>query len=519
MRLINHPVALTRTLALRLFYNLPRIPKALPLSTLPPIPLGQRWGRAPSAPLSLWPRVHYRYITYRDAPSDLRTVWEPSRFRWARPEDFPDGFESWRKANPVGIGPNWRSSLEVAVRAINWVFLLEGANKLLSPEAKRLALRWLVAHGRHLLANSEPHPLNHALGRALGLFVIGGYMRALPEAESWFRQGSREFSSLFPMAFLPDGSYAEAAPGYGAFALEMGLIYIALAREWGAKDELLNIAVQRGLSFMADLAWPDGSFPIIGDFDNGGVLRPPDTEYTAYLKELAEIAGLDFPEPGLNRHYPKGGFLFMRNQSVQLVARVGDDPDLPGGHTHSDIGSFALWMREPVVVDPGVYLYTGPGSLREELRSETAHNLVWLEGKPMHIRDPLRPFTLEGRKSPLFSGWEGESFVLRHDLFGPVAERRFSLSENGVAIEDSVSLPGPWRVGFTLCPDIVPEPSGRGFTLRGKAGVYSISLEKGSGTWSAERAVFCPRYGEKSETVRLVLRPEGMAWRVRFGLI
>gem|GEM_PF-2286159 len=516
MRLRNAPLALLRTLGLRLFHGLPRIPEGISPQGLPTLPIGDRQGLAPVAPVHLWPRVHYRYITYRNAPSDLRSVWEPSRFRWARPEDFPAAFESWTKANPVGLGPQWSSSLEVAVRAINWAFLLEGADELIAPEKKGHVIRWLVAHGRHLSANPEPHPINHALGRALGLFVLGGYIRGLPEAEVWFHAGRREFSSLFPHAFLPDGSYAEGAPGYAAFAVEMGLIYMALAREWGLENDGVEIAIQRGLVFLADLAWPDGSLPIIGDFDNGGVLRPSETEYIAYLRELAGFAGADFPEPGGTKHYPHGGFLVVRRNGLHLVARVGDDPGQPGGHRHSDMGSFVLWMREPIVVDPGVYLYTGPDSLREELRSETAHNLTWLEGKPMHIRDPRRPFTLEGRKKPLFSSWEGDSFVLRHDLFGPIAERRFVLLENGIAIKDSVSEPGPWRVGFTLCPDVIPEPDGQGFTLRGKKGVYSLMMEEGRGIWSTESAVFCPRYGERIMTTRLIFTPLSTAWRFGF---
>lgn len=508
-----------RTLCLRLFYRLPRLPYGFATSHFPELSLGERPGRAADAPLHLWPKVHHKYITYRNARSDLRTTWEPSRFSWVRPpEDFPDAFRAWTKANPVGLGPNWSSSLEVAVRAINWAFLLEEAGDLVCPETKREVLCWLVAHGRHLSANPEPHPPNHALGRTLGLFVLGGYLRGLPEANEWFRAGHDEFCAKFPEVFSPDGTYAEGAPGYGAFVLEMGLIYLALAREWGLDSVEVPSAIQRGLGFLFNLTWPDGSLPIIGDFDDGGVLRPRENNYPRFLFELAGSLGLEFSSLATTKHYPDGGFLIIRRESLHLAAKVDDDPGLAGGHRHSDIGSFALWLREPLVIDPGVYLYTGPSSLREELRSETAHNLCWLEGKPMHIRDPQKPFTLEGRKKALFSGWEGDNFVLRHDLFGPLLERRFTLLESGLAIEDSVSEPGPWRAGFTLAPNLIPELHGQDFAIRGKRGVYSLRMEEGRGTWSTESAVFCPRYGEKQETVRLVFRPETRRWRVGFAL-
>ncbi len=460
--------------------------------------------------------IHHKYIKYRKAPSDLRTIWEPSRFRWARPEDLAEGFASWMRANPVGLGPNWASSLEVSVRAINLGFLLEGARWSLGSKMRTELLRWLVAHGRHLLKNPEPDPTNHALGRALGLFLLGGYLRELDEAKRWFELGRKEFSARFPNAFLSDGTYEEVSPGYGAFVLEMGLIYLALAREWRVNCQKIPEVIQKALGFLADISHPDGSLPIFGDFDDGGVLRPRESDYLAYLSELASSLGIEVPEPRGTAHYQEGGFLVMREGLLHLVARVDDDPDRPGGHTHSDLGSFALWMREPLIVDPGVYLYTGPDSMREALRSETAHNLVWLEGRPMHIRDPQRPFTLEGRKRALFSGWESGAFVLRHDLFGPTVERRFVLTENGLILEDSVSEPGPWCAGFTLAPDVLPEQKDEGFTLRGKNGGYALMLEEGGGEWSVLDAFYCPRYGEKTATKRLIFRPRTMGWRIAF---
>ncbi len=507
--------AIIRTIAVR-FLWLPRLPSGLTISRLPPLPLGERPGCPPYAPVHLWPKIHHKYISYRDARSDLRTLWEPSRFRWARPEDFPDAFLSWAKSNPVDLGPNWASSLETAIRAINCAFLLEMAGESVRPETRENLIRWLFAHGRHLFANPEPHPPNHALGRALGLFFLGNYIKGLPETDEWARLGSADFLERFPKAFLSDGAYAEGAPGYAAFAIEMGLIYLALARRWGSDHGDVPDAIQKGLGFLVNIAWPDASLPVFGDFDDAGVIRPRESNYLSFLFELAENAGVSVPDASGTKHYAEGGFLVIRQEGLHLCARVNDDPSQPGGHRHSDIGSFALWMGEPLVVDPGVYLYTGPGSLREELRSETAHNLVWFEGRPMHARDPQRPFTLEGRKRALFSGWEGDSFVLRHDLFGPVVERRFIPTERGVAIEDSVSEPGPWRVGFTLAPGVVPEPNGHGFVLIGKRDVYALRLEEGKGTWSTEEAVFCPRYGEKIKTRRLVFRPETRSWRAGF---
>ncbi|MGB9590436.1 MAG: heparinase II/III domain-containing protein, partial [Candidatus Hydrothermia bacterium] len=368
--------------------------------------MGSRTGSAPDAPLHLWPKVHYKYISYRNAPSDLRTVWEPSRFRWARPEDFHEAFESWTGANPVSIGPNWASSLEVAVRAVNWVFLLEAAGSSFPRGMRSNAIRWLAAHANHLLRNPEPHPPNHALGRALGLFVLGGYLDGFPGAGEWFRVGQREFSALFSSVFLPDGTFAEGAPGYAAFAIEMGLIYLALASEWAIDPGGISHIIQKALGFLTNLAWPDGSLPVFGDFDDGGVLRPRGTCYMAHLAQFCQFLGLGLPEPEGTRHYSDGGFLIIRRDGLCFASRVDDDPSLPGGHMHSDLGSFVLWMGEPLIVDPGVYLYTGPSSMREELRSETAHNLCWLEGKPMHLRDPRKPFTLEGRTKALFSGWE-----------------------------------------------------------------------------------------------------------------
>jgi len=489
----------------------------------PPVPgldLGQRHGEIPESWLRVpgtdcgWPLVHHAYISYRDACGDLRSAWEASRFRWVKPSEFPGVFEDWARANPVGLGPNWASGLEVAVRAINWVFLHDAIRKELDPSTNRRILAWLAAHGRHLAANPEQSPPNHGLGWALGLFTVGGYLRGLPGTSSWLASGQEAFVSRLWAQFLPDGTHSEGAPGYGAFALEMGLCFLALCRSWGIESGQVAAILENGLGFLANIARPDGSFPVIGDFDDGGVLRPVGTPYADFILGLAGDLGLAVSGPRGTQCYPHGGFLIMREGPCHLVARTDDDPSLPGGHRHSDLFSFELWMDGPVVVDPGVFLYTGPCSRREDLRAEDAHNLAWRQGARMHARDPKRPFTLEGRRKALRSGWEAQEFVASHDLFGQVVERRFRLRHDGVEVADTVGEEGDWRMGLTLAPGPAPEitPDGITFARNGKS--YLVKLLEGNGKLGIANAIFCPAYGRKIETHRLVFTPESRSWRI-----
>lgn len=155
-----------------------------------------RWNRDPKTG-TLAPLIRSTQIDYRDETlvGDIKYLWEPSRHAalvtlaqaWHLTADtrFVSGcqrlLDSWFEQCPYGVGPHWTSSLELALRLVNWSFawhLLGGAESAVFHGAagEAFRVRWLNSihqhcHfiSRHLSRHSSAN--NHLLGELTGLFV------------------------------------------------------------------------------------------------------------------------------------------------------------------------------------------------------------------------------------------------------------------------------------------------------------------------------------------------------------
>ncbi len=452
-------------------------PVELPTRPLPDLPLGRRGGEPPECwqadPRSgyRWPRVHGKFVEYRGARGDLRSAWEAHRFRWVEPKDFWRVFTDWASKNHPPLGIAWSSGLEVAARAINIAFLAERAG--LNRAQKGFVDGWLLAHLRFLEGEPDRGVPNHELGWALGVFALRGYL-GLEAREAW-----ENFLKVAESQFLPDGFQVERATGYHLFATEALLLGLALARAWGFEHGRLAELAERALEAAAYLERPDGSFPVIGDFDDGGFLRPRAEPYLAFLRDLADAAGLGFPKfKEKVKFFENSGYLTMRGDRWHLAARLRDNPSLPGSHLHEDLGCFDFWPSSP---DPGVYRYSGEGSLRNELRRAAAHNGFW-RGEAYGFPSP---FTVSGRRDAAAWSREGPGFFAEHELFGARLRVLLKPEEGGVRITYSLEGEG-WEGGLNL--------------LRGQVSIDGADAQEGEG-------VYCPRYGELRRVRRLLIKP------------
>src|SRR5712691_1117722 len=114
------------------------------------------------------PHVHWSRLDPLDSElvGDSKVVWELNRHQWllhlgqayqfTGDERYAAAFaryvRQWMGANPAGIGINWVSSLEVALRLISWCWglvLFEGS-KALSDELHTMIVGGIASHARHV---------------------------------------------------------------------------------------------------------------------------------------------------------------------------------------------------------------------------------------------------------------------------------------------------------------------------------------------------------------------------------
>lgn len=450
-----------------------------------------------------WPADFYldvAVVRLGDA-SDPKVPWELSRghhllalgraARLFRDERYAEALErdlaAWLDANPPGTGLNWTCSMEVALRAVNWVFALAALEPVCpvgGPLRDRVT-RALQVHGRHVAANLEGTPFlrgNHYLADVAGLFVLGCVLEGDAEAARWRSAGLRSLEREARSQVLPDGLGFEASLPYHGLALELLLVARAVAAWAGADvsagfDERLRAM----LAASAALRHPDGRIPQTGDCDSGRVLpagsdRPPTHDHLLWLgaailgqrhldgdpdAEVAWTLGLEAwrraaaapAAPAPPAVFPAGGLYVLAGGGTHCAVRCGGvGQNGRGGHAHNDLLSFELSVGGRLLVaDPGTYAYTSDPLARDLFRSTELHSTVRLDGQEQRPIPPGEVFRLPEAARPRAELVELDGPVARlvcsHDGYrrlrpAVVHRRAFTLGRATGALEVEDELSG-----------------------------------------------------------------------------
>lgn len=456
-----------------------------------------------------WPRDFYQDVvpTRLDDSSDAKVPWELSRShhlltlaRAARlfeddryATELERQLRSWLDENPPGYGINWTNPMEVALRAVNWIWAvrtLEAFRPLAADLRSRLAGA-LQVHARHIAANLEGTPYlrsNHYLSDILGLLAVGATLDDDPTSERLFVKAHKAFEREIQSQVHEDGIGFEASLPYHGLALEIFLLARVIST-WNGRP--LSAAYDRRLAAMLaasqSLRHPDGRVPQIGDGDSGRVLpagfeREPTFDHLLWLgaatldgrrpddgwphEEVAWTLGLEawnqvqlqpFALDEKSQAFPLGGFFVMRSGSTHVVVRCGDvGQNGNGGHSHNDVLSFELWHGVPVVVDSGTYVYASDPAARNTFRSTASHNTVSVdraEINPIVERDLFKLDQFARPRVELFEdGSDRIRLVASHDGFRrlepPVVHRRelsLDRADGGFEILDELLGQGEQR--------------------------------------------------------------------------
>jgi Heparinase II/III-like protein/Heparinase II/III N-terminus len=386
-------------------------------------------------------RTYYKDIKYGHVRGlDVKVPWELSRFHHlivigqayhlTSREDYAVEFRrqlnDWIVTNPCRFGVNWSCTMEVGIRAVNWIWAFHFF--LQSPQVDgAFLLKFLTAlhnHATFIFHNLEFREAwvkgtrrrlnsNHYLGDLIGLLYISLLFPEL-KLTGYDKFAVRELETELLLETAEDGADYEHSTHYHQLVLEIFLSGFHLLRLNGylpkppIEERLIKMA-----QFVADYSRPDGSSPQIGDSDSGR-LHPLSTRRADNHTFLPLIAAEVFSRPDLqcgpqdpevwwwlgtskettvlsrsSASYPDSGFYVLRSNEVHVfvsAARVGMCG--LGSHSHNDLLSFEYWSRGRAwIVDPGTYLYTPDPQARNLFRSTEYHNGVQIDREEIN---PLR---------------------------------------------------------------------------------------------------------------------------------
>lgn len=366
----------------------------------------------------MWPdaRTYAFDIDFRHdgTRGDVKYVWEINRLQilpvlathWLLAGDLPAlraieaAITSWHDANPPFGGVAWASGIEVAIRAINLIIVLDVAGDNLS-EATRQKSGQILAASTFWLARFPSHfssANNHLVAELAGQYLLGlgGGVQLAPVRQNLLDELDKQI--------LADGTGAEQTPTYAAFTAELVLLCALAARL--AADPFPATADQRLAAFADFAAWlgqrgfgddDEGRVLTLGGEDNyvasvaaainGQLQRPGPTPPADDFRSLIyarpphpgqQAAGLKtFAEGGLSLWHGK-----LAGRTVELCFDHGPLGYLSiAAHGHADALSVTLALDGmPVLVDPGTWLYGSGGAWRDWFRSTPAHNTLNLGG-------------------------------------------------------------------------------------------------------------------------------------------
>ena len=524
-------------------------------------------------PLQYSPDIEYSEL---DRPTDVKVPWELSRCqhvprlgqaywftgdeKYAR--EFVAEVSDWIEKNPWGYGVNWACAMDVALRAVSWIwgaFFFAESPSLDAAFRGRL-LHSLYLHGEYVATHLEKGPVNgnHYLSDGVGLVFLGCFFKRSAKGQRWLATGRSIVVDEMLLQVTADGVDFEASTAYHRLVLELFLTAYVLLRQHGESIPAPQwTRLERMCDFVAAYTKPDGRAPLIGDADDGRVQmlgQQPIVDHRYMLSTgavlfersdfkrdagrfweesfwfLGPAAAAAFDalplntEPPRSRAFADGGFFVLRSGSTHVVVDCGNVGMRGiGGHGHNDILGFELVLEGmPLVTDCGAYLYTASREWRNRFRSTEFHSTIQIDREEINrFVSPLNLWQLHDDANPveprLAVGGECDVFEGAHDgymrLPSPVlVRRRIAVPHGQSRVDFTDTLEGTgrheavWR--FPIAPGVRCEIASGGVRFNHDDGERWLRLAAVPHDFavSLEPGWVSPSYGIRHQTSVVVLR-------------
>jgi hypothetical protein len=518
---------------------------------------GRKWDLTPSE------RIDSSDL---DSESDVKVPWELSRGQhltalaraWVAFGDdrcvreFEAEVLAWIRDNPVGLGVNWASTMDVALRAVSWIWslaLFEGAP--FSAGFREQILCSLYVHGRWIPRHLERGEVsgNHLLADALGLVACGSVFAESGDGKRWLEEGQEILEQEMLEQVGQDGVDFEGSIPYHRLVLEIFLVGARLLESAGREPSpRFRARLEKMFEFVHAYVTPEGLSPVVGDADDGraivlGETNVRDHRYVlstgaalfgrpewkaragffwddslwllgprAY-RRFEEIRAIDENE---SRSFTESGFSVLRTPEQYLFVDAGPvGSGGTGGHGHNDCLSFEWHARgKPLLTDSGSFVYTVSPEWRHRFRSTEFHNTIRVDGEEINrIPSQFSLWSLGNDAKPvgvrLDRAPDAETLEAGHTgyrrLPAPVTVfRTFALDRGSPRLSIADRLDGTGVHFLEFFFHAAPGAAARKISDRAVELVWPdsarVTIEKTSGPdvhWEERSGWFSPSYGIK----------------------
>ncbi|HSN28137.1 MAG TPA: heparinase II/III family protein [Kofleriaceae bacterium] len=496
-----------------------------------------------------WPRDVPGPLLGSVTGSDIKRPWELSRFQHLLPcalaywlsgdermvREIRDEVVDWWEHNPFGMGVNWACAMEVGIRALTWLFLLDVTfdSAELSQDLRSRWLRSIFQHGRFIRALPETSARvagDHFVADQCCLVAIGAVFRNTPEGAEWLHEGLHALDADITDQIDRDGVYRGGSLLYAALMAEMYVFAIRAAQavSVGVPAGLAERA-RRLVAFLAQCTPPDGRIPTVGDYDSCRLL-PLDPgaprRDRRFVAAVARAIGLDVPAPEPTAEaalwgapggevatlthgaaYRETGFYVLR--SARLCAIVDGYQSFvraPNGHRHESRLALVLADdRGDLLVDPGTASYTVDPFEALRFRAASSHNVIVPRGATQAVGARAGSLGREGRVVCVhyaagddreevelaFDGYERAPFRTRWRRRVTIDRRRDLL-----AVVDDLAGETVCDAYWHLPPGEVEVGGDVAFFRAGATRLLAVAVD--DAVWRVGQSEIAPDYGERA---------------------
>lgn len=371
-----------------------------------------------------------------DNIGDIRYTWEMNRHQFmpylaslylkTNDEKFLNllekHFNDWIEYNKFLKGVNWSSSMEIALRAYQWLIVLFLLKDVAAIQLKDKLCKAIIISIEYVMKNLSLYSSanNHLILEATISSIIGYCFKDVYK-QDWFEKGYEILEKELKNQFHNDGVNKEQALHYQAFVTDMMLQYNAILKKIGydpIEEEIIKKSVEFIKSLQANEIYID-----FGDSDDAKILSFCNYKYNYYDYILAfassyynekyidncniypeislfyssKVEVRPFKEKEFNL-YEQGGYFVINHNGNNLLFDFGElGFGSLAAHGHADALMFIYYKDgNGFFIDSGTYIYNIEKEKRDYYRSTEAHNTLCYKGSNQsEIKGPF----LWGKKS------------------------------------------------------------------------------------------------------------------------
>lgn len=387
----------------------------------------------------------------------------------------------WISQNKPYYSINWTSNLEMAIRNINWLLILEIIIDDLDKDQKDTILQIIhlqvdFIYNRLSLYSSSN---NHLIGE-LTFLLLASKKIIFKGNSKIFTKVKKILEKQITNQFYDDGVNKEQSINYQLHTTEFYLISMKFLRDNGDKfSSRVEDYIKKSLLYIHDISEKNGEFFNIGDQDSGNIIKISNKgnevldilhlgsiyfknkkfiygkdEYVSdkailfYGNEYLDMLGTNINENILiDSLYKLGGVRIkekiIKNNILKLYFDFGEIGMKPlYAHAHSDILSFNLSVNGKFIFnDMGTYKYKTEDGWRDYFRGVYAHNTIAINEKNQF--EFLGPFICD--KSPYTILTEnGENVIeAKSEAYKKekcILTRRIEFDIFGIKINDRIKI-------------------------------------------------------------------------------